>query len=51
MRDGLVWERNLVCIDSLLFIGKGWFWLTGRVMLVKDSVWTKVKKVFKRSMM
>ena len=30
MRDGLVWERNLVCIDSLLFIGKGWFWLIGR---------------------
>ena len=51
MRDGLVWERNLVCIDSSTLTGKGWIWLMGRVMLVKDSVWTKVKKVFKRSMM
>lgn len=26
-------------------------WLMGGVMLVKDSVWTKIKKLLKRSMM
>lgn len=50
MRDGLVWGRSLVCTKSLLVSTKVG-WLMGRVMLVKDSVWTKVKKVFKRSMM
>ena len=48
MRDELVWGRSLVCIDSLLYwrkLADGW----GDV--VKDSLWTKIKKVLKRSMM
>ena len=48
MRDGLVWGRNHVCIDSLLY----WrTWADGWDDVVKDSLWTKIKKVLKRSMM
>ena len=48
MRDGLVWGRNHVCIDFVLY----WQRLADEWHdVVKDSLWTKIKKVLKRSMM
>ena len=50
MRDGLVWGRNHVCILMNCCIGRGWL-MGGMIDVVKDSLWTKVKRVLKRSMM